>query len=215
MRRSDAAGSVGKANVMFNQSLRAESYSSYSFRGFNLILKTVRHSRVHCARPPSMIIIICSTQTHHTQHRTAPTLNQFHLFYFSLKYDNLITLCLYKALDRCIYTNEGQHEEEASAKIASDSFAHSLSSDLRTYAGHVEQKIENDQVRKKMKYKYLLVANGPHRASFLKVQYFATSSKCNPDGQLFLYGYPSTHCMPLIYLWRCVDISIERKHHEE
>lgn len=39
----------------------------------------------------------------------------------------------------------------------------------------------------------LLVANGPHRASFLNVQYLATSSKCNPDGHVFKYGYPSTH----------------------
>lgn len=41
---------------------------------------------------------------------------------------------------------------------------------------------------------YLLAASGPHRASSLKVQYFARSSKYNPDGQRFIYGKPSTHC---------------------
>lgn len=43
----------------------------------------------------------------------------------------------------------------------------------------------------------LLVANGPQRASSLNVQYLAISSKYNPDGQLFRYGYPSTH-----YKWK-------------
>lgn len=37
------------------------------------------------------------------------------------------------------------------------------------------------------------MATGPQRASFLNVQNLATSSKCNPDGQVFKYGYPSTH----------------------
>lgn len=44
------------------------------------------------------------------------------------------------------------------------------------------------------KKKNSLVAIGPQRASFLKVQNLLMSSKCNPDGHLFRYGYPSTHC---------------------
>lgn len=41
--------------------------------------------------------------------------------------------------------------------------------------------------------KHLLAAIGPQRASFLKVQNLLISSKCNPEGHLFKYGYPSTH----------------------
>lgn len=40
---------------------------------------------------------------------------------------------------------------------------------------------------------YKLVGSGPHLASALNVQYLLMSSKYNPDGQRFKYGYPSTH----------------------